>query len=68
MDRSQFILITHNKRTMEMLDTLYGVTMEDPGISRIVSVRLTENPNSKTRANAKKTSSYLEPLQPVIEQ
>jgi chromosome segregation protein len=68
MDRSQFILITHNKRTMEMLDTLYGVTMEDPGISRIVSVRLTENPNSKTRANGKKTSSYVEPLQPVIEQ
>ncbi|MEI6092968.1 MAG: chromosome segregation protein SMC, partial [bacterium] len=40
VDRSQFIIITHNKRTMEMLDVLYGVTMEDPGISRLVSVRL----------------------------
>jgi len=38
---SQFILITHNKRTMELLDRLYGVTMEEPGISNIVSVKLT---------------------------
>ena len=38
--RSQFILITHNKRTMEVSDTLYGVTMEEPGISKLVSVRL----------------------------
>jgi len=37
---SQFLLITHNKRTMEMADTLYGVTMEDPGASKIISVRL----------------------------
>lgn len=35
---SQFILITHNKRTMEMPDRLYGVTMETPGISKIVPV------------------------------
>ncbi len=39
---SQFILITHNKRTMEMVDTLYGVTMEEPGVSKLVSVRLSE--------------------------
>jgi chromosome segregation protein len=39
---SQFILITHNKRTMEMVDTLYGVTMEEPGVSRLVSVRLSD--------------------------
>jgi chromosome segregation protein len=37
---SQFILITHNKRTMELLDRLYGVTMEEPGISNIVNVQL----------------------------
>jgi chromosome segregation protein len=39
---SQFILITHNKRTMEMVDTLYGVTMEEPGVSKLVSVRLSD--------------------------
>jgi chromosome segregation protein len=40
--QSQFILITHNKRTMEVVDTLYGVTMEEPGISKLVSVRMRE--------------------------
>ncbi len=39
-DRSQFILITHSSLTMEMSDTLYGVTMEEPGVSKMVSVRL----------------------------
>jgi chromosome segregation protein len=37
---SQFILITHNKKTMELNDTLYGVTMQEPGISKAMSVQL----------------------------
>jgi len=39
-DRSQFIVITHNKRTMESCDNLYGVTMKEPGVSMLVSVNL----------------------------
>ncbi len=39
---SQFIVITHNQRTMEIADRLYGVTMEQPGASRLVSVNLQE--------------------------
>ena len=39
---SQMILITHNRRTMEAPDRLYGVTMEEAGISKLVSVKLSE--------------------------
>lgn len=40
--RTQFIIITHAKRTMEASETLYGVTMQEPGVSKIVSVRFQE--------------------------
>lgn len=46
--QSQFILITHNKRTMEIVDTLYGVTMEEPGISKLVSVKMHDSAAANT--------------------
>jgi chromosome segregation protein len=47
--QSQFLMITHNKRSMETADVMYGVTMETQGVSRVLSARLREN---ETRRDA----------------
>ncbi len=39
-DHTQFILVTHNRRTMEIANRLYGVTMEEPGVSKLISIQM----------------------------
>jgi len=51
-DRSQFIVITHIRKTMQLVDTLYGVTMGEPGVSRIVSVQVNEGAVNRSESRA----------------
>jgi chromosome segregation protein len=48
-DSSQFIVITHIKKTMQMVDVLYGVTMQESGVSRLVSVKVSDAAERKAK-------------------
>ncbi|HZW10041.1 MAG TPA: AAA family ATPase [Phycisphaerales bacterium] len=51
-DRSHFIVITHNKRTMQAMDRLYGITMQERGVSTRVAVKLEKSETARTGAGA----------------
>jgi chromosome segregation protein len=51
-DKTQFIVVTHNRRTMEMGSVLYGVTMQEPGVSKMVSVKWEEAEPAAMAASA----------------
>jgi chromosome segregation protein len=52
VEKSQFLVITHNKRTMSSADLLYGVTATEPGVSRMMSVKLTRDEETPLFAQA----------------
>jgi chromosome segregation protein len=58
-DRTQFIVITHSKTTMAAASTLYGVTMEEPGVSKLVSVRLGDERQRRLEINEPSTEPEL---------
>src|SRR3712207_9356582 len=52
VQQSQFIIITHNKRTIAKADVLYGVTMEERGVSKLVGMRLATEKGSDGQLRA----------------
>ena len=62
IDQSQFIIVTHSKRTMERADVMYGVTIEEFGVSKPVGMRLTNSveKSSDARSAAQKAALRLD--------
>jgi chromosome segregation protein len=65
-ERTQFIVITHSKRTMEAAQALYGVTMQEPGVSRLVSVKFKEPEPAPVKTMAAAATEAEQELEPAI--
>ena len=51
LNKTQFIIVTHNRKTIAMGTSLYGITMQEPGVSKVVSVKLQNDENGTQKAS-----------------
>ncbi len=65
-EQTQFIVITHSKRTMEAAQALYGVTMQEPGVSKLVSVRFNEPAKARAQAASVSQGTEQQELEPAL--
>jgi chromosome segregation protein len=66
-EKTQFIVITHAKRTMEVAESLYGVTMQEPGVSKLVSVKFRAPVDGKVAVTRMTTQGGAEPVEKAKE-